>query len=410
MAGSCSRDQLKDRLLVEVDKLRPLMVRISRQLYERPELGLEEFESCRLLTTTLAHHGFAVETNLAGMATAFRATVRGRLGGTVPPPTVALMAEYDALPGIGHGCGHNLIAAMASGAAIALARLADCFRGVVAVFGTPAEEGSVKGAGGKAILARGGFFDGVDVAMMVHPSGRTLIQTSSSAREALEVSFHGRAAHAAGAPHHGINALEALIQSFNNWNALRQQLPPHTRIHGIITHGGVAANIIPEFAQARVYVRAPNSRDLSAAVARVAECARGAAQALGARVEIAATAETYQHLIVNVSLARAFQQNLAALGIAAADSGRQGVGSTDMGNVSHLVPSIHPYISICDPAIPGHTSEFARATLSRKGKAAMIAGAKALAATAFDVFSDAVLLQEVREEFQRVMRSEQSAD
>lgn len=409
MSRQHMKDSLKQQVALNVDRTKPLLVEISRYIYQHPELGHSEFAACSFLVATLQQHGFQVQQGIAGMATAFRASTAETGRGREPRPKVAFLAEYDALPELGHACGHNLIAAMTVGAAIALAGLSTQIPGTVVVLGTPAEEGAVDRAGGKAVMAQHGVFDDIDAAMMFHPSSRTMVEATSTAREALEISFYGRGDHSL-EPDGGVNALDALIQTFNGWNALRQHLPVDARVHGIITRGGTAPSIVPDFVQARAYVRASDRNSLAALVKKVTDCARGAAETIGARVEITNTAETYDHMISNVTLARACQENLETLGIAVEKPGKKGAGSTDMGNVSHLVPSIHPYIAICEPGIVAHTAEFARATMSKRGKAAMIAGAKALAMTAIDLFLDPHLLNEVKREFRRVIQQSESAD
>lgn len=378
-----------------VDELAPLLKATSREIYEHPELGFQEAAACGLLAGLLERAGFAVERGVAGMATAFRATLPpGRDG-----PTVALLAEYDALPGVGHGCGHNLIGTAAAGAGLALARLGP-LPGRVLVVGCPAEEGGVEGAGGKVVLVEAGFFDGVDAALMVHPSGQDAPSGRSSCRLALEIGFLGKAAHAAGAPHEGINALEAVIQTFNAINALRQHLPGSVRVHGVVAKGGEAPNIVPDEGRIRLYVRAPSLAELEPAAERVRNCAKGAAMATGCQLTFREFAYTYVDLRANAPLDEAFSRNMAALGRLPArpgDAGR-GTGSTDMGNVSHVLPAIHPYVGICErgggPA--SHSREFAEATVTSRGEEALLVAAKALAMTCLDLLLSPETLKAVK--------------
>lgn len=379
-----------------VEAVAPLLKAASREMYEKPELGFQERTAAAILTGLLEGAGFAVERGLGGMATAFRAALGAE--GT-DGPTVALLAEYDALPGVGHGCGHNLIGAAAVGAGMALAGLGP-LPGRLLVLGCPAEEGAVDGAGGKVVLVEAGVFDDVDAALMVHPAGRDAPSGGSLCRLALEIGFHGRAAHAAGAPHEGINALEAVIQTFNAVNALRQHLPGSVRVHGIVVKGGEAPNVVPDEGLIRLYVRAPSLPEAEAAAVRVTNCAKGAALATGCRVEFREFAHPYVDLRPNGPLEEAFARNMAALGrppaAVVAEAGH-GVGSTDMGNVSHVVAAIHPYIGIGTGSggPPPHSREFAEATVSPAGQEALTVGAKALAMTCLDLFLEPELLEAV---------------
>jgi len=397
-----TREELKKKIKENVDGFKDRLFSISDGMYEEPELGFQEFKSSMMLVTFLRESGFQVETGVAGMLTAFRAVKKGNNGG----PTVAILAEYDALPEIGHGCGHNIIGTAACGAGAALASLMDEIGGTLVVLGTPAEEGAVDGAGGKVNMVEAGVFKEVDAAMMIHPSQQDSVMNTSNARVAMEISFKGKPAHAAGAPHEGINALDAAILTFNNWNALRQHVKPDVRIHGIITKGGVSPNIIPEYAEIRMYCRAEDMEYLKEVEAKVRKCAEGAALATGATVSFRYTAHTYSNLITNSVLAQAFADNLADLGrVVLPPVKRAGGGSTDMGNVSHVVPSIHPYIAICKPGeATSHSREFAKATLTEMGHKGLLDGAKALAMTACDVLTNPELLAKIKAEFESVKR------
>ncbi|MEW6545709.1 MAG: M20 family metallopeptidase [Bacillota bacterium] len=392
-AALSGEGRAKEILRQEVDRLAPALEDLSRFIHSHPEEGLREVRAKERLVELLAREGFAVGPGPEELPTSFVARY------CVPPgnPQVAFLAEYDALPGLGHACGHNLIAAVAVGAATAVRRVMERFgtAGTVLVFGTPAEEGAVDDAGGKVYFVESGFFRGVDAALMAHPSSRNALGESSTGRVALEITFHGKAAHAAGSPHEGINALDAAILTFNAWNALRQHLKEEARIHGIIAEGGRAPNIIPDRARIRMYVRARDPAYLEEVERRVRECAQGAAQATGARVEFRYTARTYQSVLPNRTLARLYAENLAALGISLEPpEPRGGGGSTDAGNVSRVVPLIHPYFAICAPGIPGHSPEFAAAAASKEAHRAMLNTAKALAMTAWDLFSRPGLLRD----------------
>ncbi|HEY3314280.1 MAG TPA: M20 family metallopeptidase [Bacillota bacterium] len=388
-------DDLKTRVGRTIDELGSALIETSDAIYRQPELGLQEVRAAARLSRLLEEHGLAVERGIGGLETSFLARKDGRR----PGPKVAILAEYDALPEIGHGCGHNLIGTAAVGAGVAVASVIGELPGAVMVVGCPAEEGAVDNAGGKVVLVDKGFFIDVDAAMMVHPANRTAVEGTSTSREAMEISFRGRAAHAAGAPHEGINALEAAILTFNGINALRQHLKDDVRIHGVLTKGGVAPNIVPDYSEIRLYVRANDPAYLTQTVEKVKNCARGAAMATGASVAFRKTANTYEGMRTNLALAGALQANLEALGRKVEKPDRPGSGSTDMGNVSQVVPAVHAYLGICGKAIVGHSREFAEATLTDEAHRALIDGAKALAMTVVDLLNDPALMKRVKDEF-----------
>jgi amidohydrolase len=307
------------------------------------------------------------------------------------------MAEYDALPDLGHACGHNLSGVASITAAIALSKILskNHFDGTILVMGTPGEELY----SGKVSLIRAGAFQNVDVAMMVHMFDRNVSAPISLALDALDFHFRGKAAHAAGAPHEGVNALNGVIQTFVGIDALRQHIRDDARIHGIITHGGVAPNIVPEKASARFYVRARARQYLDEVTEKVKNCARGAALATGAQVEIKNFEASVDDLISNRSLVEAFERNWSYF---TPDIQKAGAfGSTDVGNVSHVVPTIQPLVSIT-PGIMPHTREFAEATAGEKGHRALAIGAKTLAMTALDLFTNPELLGRIKEDFSQM--------
>ncbi|MBT9133395.1 MAG: p-aminobenzoyl-glutamate hydrolase subunit B [Firmicutes bacterium] len=371
----------KQAIYAAIDAKLSHFTAISDWMYHHPEIGHKEHQAASMLAGELSAHGFAVEMPYAGLATAFKAVYRAGDG-----PTIALLAEYDALPGIGHGCGHNIIGCAAVLAAIGLKEGLGEGCGTVIVFGAPAEEGAVDNAGGKVFLIEHGAFVGVDAALMVHPATRNVIGGSSNAREALEIVFKGKPAHAAGAPHEGINALDAAIQTFNGFNALRQHVQSDVRIHGIISEGGVAPNIVPERAVIRLYVRASAADYLETVVEKVKNCARAGALATGAEVQFRQTAKRYKNMLNNSVLSAVFKANMEALGEEIEETQVAGAGSTDMANVSHVVPAIHPYIRISDSKLVGHSREFADATLTPAAHAGLAIGAKAMAGTVVDIF------------------------
>lgn len=345
-----------------------------------------------LLSGLVEDAGFAVERGVAGLDTAFKARYPGAGDG----PTVAFVAEYDALPELGHACGHNIIGTASTGAALAIRAVMDQLPGTIMLIGTPAEE---KG-GGKIIMVDNGVFDDVDAAMMVHPSTKTMTTRESLAANSLAFEYFGKSAHAAATPDHGINALDACIQTFNNINALRQHLPDDVRIHGIISHGGDAANIVPEYAAAQFIARAARSDDSLKVVEQVIRCAEAAATAMGAELKVTRGAH-YANMIPNPTLARLFAQNLEQLGEPAQTPDvNERMGSTDMGNVSQAVPAIHAYITIADDDVKGHTPAFRAAAISERGHAGLIKAAKAMAMTAVELLTNPDLAAQARREFE----------
>jgi len=377
-------EKLKEEAAAEVDALRERLWEISGEIHSNPELGYREFKASGLLASELEKAGFEVVRSVAGLPTAFKAVWRGVADG----PRIGLMAEYDALPGVGHGCGHNVISAITLGAALALRRLMDRLPGTLVVFGTPAEEAYVENAGGKVVMLD--EIKEVDAAMMFHPSSRTTTICKSICREALEFEFKGRAVHAAGETWKGVNAL-------------RQHLKPGVLVHGITAEGGEAPNIIPDRAVVRLYVRAKGLKELEEASERVKNCARGAALATGAELRIRNYANTYINMITNMTLAETLERNLRSLGVEI-DEPREGRGSTDMGNVSHHVPAVHAYIKICPEGTPGHSGEFAEAAISREAEEAVVAGAKALAMTVIDLLTQPELMRRMKAEFEEAVR------
>lgn len=373
-------EKLKQRVVAAVDARREELIRLADTIHANPEIAFEEFESAALLSGTLEENGFAVQRGVANLETAFVATLHGQEGG----PTVAFLAEYDALPGLGHACGHNLIGTAAIGAGLAVKAVLPELTGTIQVIGTPGEEGG----GGKAIMVEAGVFAGVDAAMMVHPSSQNVVSRTSLASYKISIEFFGKPAHAAARPDEGINALDALIQTYNAISALRQQLRDDARIHGVITHGGDAPNIIPDYTAAKFYIRAADTTYATEVVNKVQACAEGAAQATGARLEFKEYAPHYDSMMPNPALADFIKANMIALGIVIPpppDENR--MGSSDMGNVSQVVPSVHPYISIGPEEMSGHTVEFREAAASPAGREGMIKAAKVMSMTAVDLLT-----------------------
>lgn len=372
---------------------------LSCYIYENPELGHEEFKSSEAHIKLLEKYGFTVERNYLGLATGFRAEYRQGEGG----PTVSYLAEYDALPKVGHGCGHNILGTVSTGAAIHLAKHMGTASGRVVVIGTPAEETD----GAKVKYAAEGAFDDVDVALIEHPSYRYERSGQSLAIRALRFTFIGKAAHAVSAREQGINALDACILMFNAIGLLRQQLLPSAYIHGIIKEGGTAANTIPDLAVAEFYVRAETLSYLNEVRVKVEECARAGAAAAGAKVEIEEFEAGNDNLVTNETLMNCLEENWRKVGITSIMDALPACGSTDVGNVSHVCPTIHPYYSIQAPGerYPTHTEEFREATLRAPARQALEQNVCALAMTGKDILDKPELLAAIKEEFRKAMET-----
>jgi len=356
------------------------LIALSHRIHAHPELGFEEEKACAWIAETLSDAGFRVETGICDLPTAFVA----RAGSG--PLHITICAEYDCLPGIGHACGHNIIAASAVGAGIAAAQVADEVGLSVSVLGTPAEEAG--DAGGKILLLERDAFTDAHAAMMVHPSPRDVVDGPSLAIIQLEVAFHGKEAHASAFPEKGINAPDAFVQSYVNLSTLRQHILSTDKIHGIITDGGKAPNIIPALTRSKWYVRSQNFERLEVLRERVLSCFEAAAQATGCRAEIEQMGNGYTELISNPLLTELYAANSQALGRPlqrGADLNPSEAGSTDMGNVSQVVPTIHPMLSLHCAPIGNHQPAFTSQTITPEGKRAVFDGAVGMAWTAIDL-------------------------
>ncbi len=376
----------KARVQEEVDRRADLLLEVSHRIHGHPELVFQERFAADLLASALG-----TEAGVYGLDTAFEART-GSDG-----PTVAVICEYDALPGIGHACGHNVIAAAGLGAGLAAGALAEEAGGRLVVLGTPAEEGG----GGKVLMGERGAFEGVDAALMVHPAGVDLTEADVIAIATWRVEYFGRGAHAAAAPHHGRNALDAAVLGYNAVAALRQHIAPTDRIHGVFTKAGDKPNIVPDHTVAEWYVRSATIETLQPLKARVLACLEGGAAAAGCRVEVTPTCPEYSDLRTNAPLIDLYRANSAVVGRPVADpsAANRVVASTDMGNVSHLVPSIHPMIAVAPPDVPLHSAEFARWAVSEDGDRAVLDGAKAMAMTVLDLWLAPGAAEEVRAAF-----------
>jgi amidohydrolase len=370
---------------------------ISDSLYHHPELGDQEYESSKHLIEFLEEHNFVVEKGIVGRSTSFKAVYDSKKDG----PTIAYLAEYDALPEVGHGCGHNLIGTMSAGAGVTLSKVVDEIGGRVVVLGTPAEETN----GAKVPMSEQGIFDDIDAAMILHPADESYESGESLAMDAIQFDFRGMTSHAAASPEMGINALDAVIQLFNGINALRQHVTSDVRIHGIIKEGGVAANIVPDKAVAQFYVRAKERSYLNEVVQKVIRIAKGASSMTGAEVLIENYELSYDNMVTNQTLSNLFTENLLTTGVKKVNKAKDSYGSLDMGNVSHVVPAIHPYIGLDSPGLIAHTREFADLTITDNSHQVLSRGALALALTGFDLISNKELLEKMKNEFRQSVES-----
>ena len=387
-----------------IEAARQELFDLSKDVHAHPELNYQEHYSANALAGFLEQHSLAVERGIGGVETAFRATIPGGAGNG---PTVAVLAEYDALPEIGHGCGHNLIAMAAMGAALGLQANAAQLPGRVEIIGTPAEEGG----GGKIRLIEAGVFDGVDATLSSHPfSNRTIVPAAAPRGESWSLAmvgyrymYHGKAAHAAAAPEAGVNALNAVIHLFTGIDALRQHLRDDVRIHGVITDGGLAPNVVPEFAAANFMLRSRDGRYLSdEVVGKVLQVAEGAASMTGARLEVEEFYPFYENVQPNVTLAQAVAANLQALGVRLDDPipGRAGSGaSTDFGNVSQVMPAYELRYAVSETPVASHSRQMCETAITDYALSSALQVAKALSLTAADLLRDATLVEAAKTEF-----------
>ena len=386
--------ELKDQLSAYIQSHRGDLLDVSHQIHSQPELAFEEYKACAILTDAISDLGHAASKGSFGLETAFDALTVNN-----PGPQVDILAEYDALPGIGHACGHNLIATSALGAAAALGAIASDLPGRVRLLGTPAEE---KG-GGKELMAREGAFKHTDMAMMIHPAGVNLSTMPSICIAEVKVVYRGQSAHASAMPHRGKNALDGLLLAYQAISNLRQHIRDNERIHGIVTEGGEAPNIVPDRAVGEFYVRAANVRALESLKPRVQACFEAGATASGCEVDVLWAGVDYLDLNTNWPLADQFQLNAEALGRQFVDKEsmwRAAAGSTDMGNVTHMLPGIHPMLASAPSNVVIHHPDFADYAGSEMGDAAAIDGAIALAHTAVDYLLDPQLQEKAKQAFQ----------
>jgi amidohydrolase len=387
---------MKEQLKQHLQEIQHKLWEMSDHLYHHPELGDQEFESMKLLVEFLKDHKFTVETGIVDRPTAFKAVYDSQKEG----PTIAYLSEYDALPGVGHGCGHNMIGTMGAGAGVLLSKVIDEIGGRVVVLGTPAEETN----GAKVPMAEQGVFADIDAAMILHPSDESYESGDSLAMDALQFEFSGKSSHAAASPEKGINALDGVLNLFSGINALREHVRSDVRIHGIITEGGVAANVVPDRAVAQFYVRAKDRTYLNEVVQKVKNIAQGASLMTGASLEISNYELSYDNMITNETLSELFTHNLLATGVEKVHKAKQSYGSIDMGNVSQVVPAIHPYIGLDSPGLVAHTKEFADITITENSHYILAKGALAMAGTGFDLIINKELLEKMKLEFSQNLK------
>ncbi|MDT0742771.1 M20 family metallopeptidase [Staphylococcus epidermidis] len=382
----------KQKILDFIENNKYDYVEISHRIHERPELGNEEIFASRTLIDQLRANRFEIETDIAGHATGFIATYDSDMTG----PVIGFLAEYDALPGLGHACGHNIIGTASVLAAVALKEVVDEIGGKVVVLGCPAEEGGENGSA-KASYVKAGVIDEIDVALMIHPGNETYRTINTLAVDVLDIKFYGRSAHASENADEALNALDAMISYFNGIAQLRQHIKKGQRVHGVILDGGKAANIIPDFTHARFYTRATSRRELDVLTEKVNQIARGAAIQTGCDFEFGPIQNGVNEFIKAPKLDDLFEKYATELGEEVIDDDF-GYGSTDTGNVSHVVPTIHPHIKIGSRNLVGHTHRFREAAASLQGDQALIRGAKILALMGLELIENKLLLDEIIEE------------
>lgn len=380
--------ELKRRALAALDALGPEARELALRIHANPELGFQEHQAVEWVSAALRRHGYHVEVGVAALPTAIRARARGASDG----PTVGLIAEYDALAGLGHACGHNLMAAGMMVAAAALQTVLPQLPGSVVYYGTPAEEGG----GGKVLMLERGAFEGLDVALQYHAGEHASYATGCLAVQGIQFTFTGKPAHAAAAPWKGINALDAVILTFNAVSALRQQIRPDARIHGIVTDGGQAVNIIPERAAMALSARSPDGQYVHELLDRLEACARGAAAATGTTLETA-RGVFLDGMKFNPALATIVKENARSLGFEMAP--RFVGASTDLGNLTQVVPTISYGLPTCPPGVGMHTREALQAGAAEIGLAGMLNDARVMVTTAIDLLGTPEVLEQVRRDF-----------
>ena len=390
-------EEVKQIVCDEVDAIADILLEASHAIHKNPELNFEEHFAHENLTGILEDQGLSPQRGAYDLETAFEASV-GDEG-----VCVAVLCEYDALPDIGHACGHNIIGTAGLGAGIAASKVAERLGGTLRILGTPAEEGG----GGKVFMADRGAFDSVDAAMMVHPAAGDLVKMNTIAIQRLHVAYEGLAAHAAASPHRGHNALDAAVLGYQNIAALRQHIRPDERIHGIFLESGSKPNIVPEYSSMEWYVRSKNARSLEPLKKRVLSCLEAGAMATSCTMTHDWIEPFYADMIDNETISTLYSSNATRVGrsLMEPDNESKVVGSTDMGNVSYIVPSIHPMIGVAPPGVPIHTPDFAHFSRSESGDKAVIDGAKIMAMTVVDLWAQKTNFERAHQEFQQTFET-----
>ncbi|MDP4449481.1 amidohydrolase [Staphylococcus hyicus] len=394
LKGDFTLVSVRQRILDYIDNHRLHYLDMSHQIHDRPELGNEELFASRLLIDHLSEHGFNIQKDIAGHSTGFIASYDA----DAPGPAIGFLAEYDALPGLGHACGHNIIGTASVLAGIALKQVVDELGGSVVIFGCPAEEGGENGSA-KASYVKEGLFDDIDVALMIHPGNETYPTIHTLAVDVLDIQFYGKSAHASENAHDAKNALDAMLSFFNGIAQLRQHIRKSERVHGVILDGGKAANIIPDYTHARFYTRATTRRSLDILTERVHRIAKGAAIQTGCDYEFGPIQNGVNEFIKSPELDALFERYAIELGEEVSHDDF-GYGSTDTGNVSHVIPTIHPHIKIGPRSLVGHTHRFREAAASPMGDKALIKGAKIIALMGANLLQDDELLSTIQKEHQ----------
>ncbi|RMF97835.1 MAG: M20 family peptidase [Candidatus Schekmanbacteria bacterium] len=391
-------NQDKEKIVNLIEQVSRELISLSHKIHKNPEGGFKEIKASKWLSDFLKKKGFKVKKGVCSLPTAFSAEFKIGVE-KKKSPSVAFIAEYDALPVIGHGCGHNIIGPASCGAAYAVKKVLSEKKipAVIKVIGTPAEEGG----GGKVKMIEKNFFKDIDAAMMIHPDIKTRVRSEFLANRQVKFHFYGKSSHAAASPHEGVNALDAVILTFNNINALRQQLREDVKVHGIITDGGVKPNIIPDYASCWFYVRTREKKILPQVYKKILNCASAAAKATGCRIKIEEDEIIYYPMKHNECLEDVFRENLKILKEPENLKDIRGTGSSDIGNLSQIVPTIHPNIKIGEGLSGIHSEEFCRAAISKSADEGLLKGAKALAMTAYDIIVYPEKLKKIKSDFRK---------
>lgn len=375
----------------------------AKQIHGRPEVSNHEFFACKLLSSLLSSHGFSIEENAAGHRTGFAASLRSGK----PGPVIVFLAEYDALPNLGHGCGHNLIGTIAALSAVAVSQHLDELGGEVRVYGTPGEEGGEQGSA-KESFVREGYFKDVDVALEVHPAVANTLTPRTLALDPIDIEFRGRAAHASTAPEQGINALDALILTYNGINALRQHLPQGVQIHGIIVDGGSAPNIVPDYSRGRFFIRAKTRAQVDLVNQKVRNIAAGAASMTGAGWKVSFFQNKIDDLIPNKKLDAVYRKHAEELGEELSQIDQ--FPTTDAGNVSHAVPTLHASLKSLEENAPAHSVAFRDGCIKEYALDSIARGAKLLSLTALDLLQNPALVKEIRAYHAELLQNREAGD